>query len=126
MTEWGQDENQSRQVFVFCTKRVYYLLLSIILLAIGSTFAWYGVPYFVKKGPGSWKEVIEERYFSIYQEKYSFVVVMPPGAESNKVSVQIRRMAAEEQRYPSPVIQAKEAYATLVAFAFNLTFSTTS
>ncbi len=108
MAEWGQDEIQTRQVFVLRTKRVYYLLLSIIFVAIGSASAWYGVPYFLKKGPGSWREVIEEKYQSAYEKKYSFEIVLPPGYETSDVSVQIRRLAIEH-RYQDLVIQEKEA-----------------
>jgi hypothetical protein len=108
MTEWGQDENQTRKVFVLRTQRVYYLLLSIVLLAIASASAWYGVPYILKKGPGSWREAIEERYLSAYEKKYCFEIVLPPGYEKSDVSVQIRRLATEH-RYHGLVIQEKEA-----------------
>ena len=108
MTEWGQDENQTRQGFVSRTKRVYYLLLSVIFLALGSASALYGLPYILKKEPGSWREVIEEKYQSAYEKKYSFEIVLPPGYEECDTSVQIRRLATEH-RYQDLVIQEKEA-----------------
>jgi hypothetical protein len=109
MTEWGQDENQTRQVFVSRTRRVYHLFLSIIFLAVGSASVWYASPYLLKKEPGSWREVNEERYLSAYEKKYSFVIVLPPELDASDVSVQIRRKATSEHRYPSLIIQEKEA-----------------
>jgi hypothetical protein len=111
MTEWGQDENQTRQVFVSRTKRVYYLLLSIIFLSVASAFVWYGLPYFLKKTQGSWREVVEEKYLSAYEKKYSFEIVLPPEFESSDVSVQVRRidLGATGHRYTNLVIQEKEA-----------------
>lgn len=109
MTEWGQDQNPTRQVFVLRTKRVYYLLLSILFLAVASASAWYGLPYLLKREPGGWREVIEEKYQSAYDKKYSFEIVLPSFENSSEVTVQIRRKASSEQRYPSPFIMEKDA-----------------